>query len=46
VIIQITLYEGRTVEMKKTLYRAVAEGLHERLGIRIEDVLISLVEVK
>ena len=32
--------------MKKAFYRAVAEGLHERLGIRLEDVFISLVEVK
>lgn len=46
VIIQITLNEGRSVEMKKAFYRAVAEGLHERLGIRLEDVFISLVEVK
>lgn len=46
VIIQITLNEGRTVELKKAFYRRLAERLHEELGIRIEDVFISLVEVK
>ena len=27
-------------------YKAVADGLHERVGLRREDVFISLVEVK
>jgi enoyl-CoA hydratase len=45
VMIQITWNEGRTVEQKKALYKAIAEGL-TKLGIRPEDVLINLVEVK
>ena len=45
-VIQVTLNEGRTLEMKKAFYRAVADGLYERLGLRREDVVISLVEVK
>ncbi len=46
-IIQITLNEGRaTLEMKKVYYKALADGLHERLGLRREDVFINLVEVK
>ena len=45
-IIQITLNEGRTVEAKKAFYAAVADGLHERAGVRREDVFISLIEVK
>lgn len=45
VIIQVTLNAGRTVEMKKAFYKAVADGLHERLGLRREDVFINLVEV-
>jgi 4-oxalocrotonate tautomerase len=45
-IIQLTLNEGRTLEMKKAFYQAVADGLHQRLGIRREDVFINLVEVK
>ena len=46
IIIQVTLNEGRTVDMKRAFYKAVADGLHERLGLRREDVLINLVEVK
>jgi phenylpyruvate tautomerase PptA (4-oxalocrotonate tautomerase family) len=46
IIIQITLNEGRSVELKQSFYRAVADGLHERAGLRREDVFISLVEVK
>jgi 4-oxalocrotonate tautomerase len=46
VIIQITWNEGRMVEQKKQLYKAIAEGLARSPGIRTEDVLINLVEVK
>ena len=46
VIIQITLNEGRTLERKKAFYKQLAERLHTELGIRMEDVFISLVEVK
>jgi phenylpyruvate tautomerase PptA (4-oxalocrotonate tautomerase family) len=46
VIIQITWNEGRTVEQKKALYKAIAEGLTKSPGLRPEDVFISLVEVK
>jgi len=46
IVVQVTLNEGRTLEMKKVFYKAVADGLHERVGLRREDVLISLVEVK
>lgn len=45
VFIQITLNAGRTVEMKQRFYRAVADGLSEKLNLRQEDVLITLVEV-
>ena len=46
ILLQVTLNEGRAVEVKKAFYKAVADGLHERLGIRREDVIINLVEVK
>jgi phenylpyruvate tautomerase PptA (4-oxalocrotonate tautomerase family) len=46
VIIQITWNEGRTVEQKKALYKALADGLAGRLGLRREDVFVSLVEVR
>ncbi len=45
IFIQVTLNEGRTMEVKRAFYQAVADGLHERLGVRREDVLINLVEV-
>lgn len=46
IFIQITLNKGRTLELKKAFYRAVAEGLHNQLGVHMEDVFISLVEVE
>jgi len=46
VIIQITLNEGRAFEKKAAFYRAVADGLHARIGLRKEDVFINLVEVR
>jgi 4-oxalocrotonate tautomerase len=45
IFVQITLNTGRTVEMKQRFYKAVADGLHENLKLRREDVLINLVEV-
>ena len=46
IFIQVTLNEGRTVEMKRAFYKAIADGLHDRLKLRREDVVINLVEVK
>jgi phenylpyruvate tautomerase PptA (4-oxalocrotonate tautomerase family) len=46
IIIQMTLNEGRAVEVKKAFFKAVADGLHTRVGLRREDVFINLVEVK
>ncbi|MGA7632960.1 MAG: tautomerase family protein [Terriglobales bacterium] len=46
VVLQITLNGGRTVEMKQRFYKAVADGLHETLKLRPEDVVINLVEVQ
>ena len=46
VIIQITLNEGRSLELKKRLYKSIADQLNSRLSIRREDVFINLVEVK
>jgi 4-oxalocrotonate tautomerase len=45
ILLQITLNSGRTVEMKRQFYKAVADGLHEKLKVRREDVVINLVEV-
>ena len=46
VLIEVILNEGRDIATKKNFYRAVADGLHERIGLRREDVVICLVEVK
>jgi phenylpyruvate tautomerase PptA (4-oxalocrotonate tautomerase family) len=46
VIIQITWNEGRTTDQKKALYKAIAEGLAATPGVRPENVLVNLVEVK
>jgi phenylpyruvate tautomerase PptA (4-oxalocrotonate tautomerase family) len=46
ILVQVFLNEGRTTELKKAFYRAVADGLHQRLGLRKQDVFIALVEVK
>jgi phenylpyruvate tautomerase PptA (4-oxalocrotonate tautomerase family) len=46
IILQLTLREGRTVEQKKDFFKAVADGLHDRLKVRREDVFINLVETK
>ena len=45
VIIQITMNEGRSTEVKKALYKTVADKLNSQLDIRKEDVFINLVEV-
>ena len=45
IVVQITLNAGRTVEMKRALYEAIAENLSRSPGLRKEDVLVNLVEV-
>jgi phenylpyruvate tautomerase PptA (4-oxalocrotonate tautomerase family) len=46
VYVQIFFNEGRAVAQKQALYKAIADGLSEQLGLRREDVFIGLVEVK
>ena len=45
VIIQITLNQGRTLEVKKALYADMVKRLGRAADVRPDDVLISLVEV-
>jgi 4-oxalocrotonate tautomerase len=45
IVVQVTLSRGRSVEKKQAFYRAVADGLYDKVGLRREDVLVSLVEV-
>ncbi len=46
IVIQITLNEGRSVDLKKALFNTIADRLHRELDVRMEDVMINLVEVK
>ena len=45
ILIQATISTGRTVEMKKALFKRIADDLHDQLRVRREDVVINLVEV-
>jgi phenylpyruvate tautomerase PptA (4-oxalocrotonate tautomerase family) len=45
IFLQVTLNSGRSIELKQRFYRALADGLHEGVKPRREDVLINLVEV-
>ena len=42
VLIQITVFNTRTVEQKKALFRRIAELLGESPGIRPEDVFVNV----
>jgi 4-oxalocrotonate tautomerase len=43
IFVQLTLAEGRTLEQKRGFYKRVADDLHARLGVRREDVFVTLV---
>lgn len=45
VFIQVTWNAGRTTDVKKAFYKAVAEGIHAKTGLRKEDIFINLVDV-
>jgi phenylpyruvate tautomerase PptA (4-oxalocrotonate tautomerase family) len=44
--IQITAKSGRTEEQKRRLYDRLAALLHERCGLRKEDVFVQLLETE
>ncbi len=46
VIVSITISEGRSVERKKALFAAIADGVHARAGLARADVMVVLTEVK
>ncbi|WP_295997283.1 tautomerase family protein [Rugamonas sp.] len=46
VFIQVTWNAGRTTDVKKAFYRAIADGIHAKTGLRKEDIIINLVEVQ
>lgn len=45
VFVEVVLNAGRSVEVKRALYAAVAENLARDPGLRPDDLLVSLVEV-
>lgn len=45
VLVQITLNAGRTIEAKQAFYARLAQELGQRVGLRPEDLFVSLVEV-
>lgn len=45
IVIEITLNQGRTLEIKKSLYADIVARLARELDVRPDDVLISLIEV-
>lgn len=44
VLILVTFLAGRTVDVKKALYRRIADLLEEHPGVPRDDVIIGLVE--
>jgi 4-oxalocrotonate tautomerase family enzyme len=44
VFIQITVFNTRTAEQKKSLFQRIAELLSESPGIRPEDIFVNIVE--
>lgn len=46
VFIQVTWNAGRTIDVKKAFYKAIADGIHAKAGLRKEDVWISLIDVQ
>lgn len=42
--IQITVFNTRTVDQKKALYKRLAELLGESPGVRAEDVFVNILE--
>jgi phenylpyruvate tautomerase PptA (4-oxalocrotonate tautomerase family) len=43
-LVRVTLRRGRSVEQKRALYRAIAEGASQAASTRPEDVMVVLVE--
>lgn len=44
IIIELTVFKGRSDEAKKTLYQAIVDNLHHSIGINKNDVLIVINE--
>lgn len=45
VVVEITLNSGRSVDVKKALFRRISRNLAREIELRPDDLLVSLVEV-
>lgn len=45
VFIQVTWNAGRSIDVKKAFYAAIAENIHAKTGLRKQDIWINLVDV-
>jgi len=45
IFIQATISFGRSIDLKKKLYKAICETLVQKLNVRPQDVFINLLEV-
>jgi 4-oxalocrotonate tautomerase len=46
VAVQITFNEGRTLDQKKALYKAIVKNMGDSVGMRPQDVFVNLVEIR
>lgn len=44
IFVQVFWVAGRTTDVKKAFYRKIADELHDRIGVRKENVWINLVD--
>jgi 4-oxalocrotonate tautomerase len=44
IIIQVTWVGGRSTEVKKKFYQRIADEIHEKEQVRMQDIWISLVD--
>jgi 4-oxalocrotonate tautomerase len=44
ILIQITWVGSRSIEVKKKFYKRIADEIHDRAGVRKEDIWINLVD--
>jgi 4-oxalocrotonate tautomerase len=44
IIIQVTWVSGRSTDVKKKFFRQIADEIHERGGVRKQDVWINLLD--
>jgi phenylpyruvate tautomerase PptA (4-oxalocrotonate tautomerase family) len=44
ILIQVTWVGGRSTEVKKQFYRRIVDEIHEKQGVRKQDIWINLVD--